>query len=449
MKIKLIKSSIVVALIAIVFTGCVNDRHYEVPDQGITTYQMVSNVTVASVNSAASATPVLYAATTDADKIIEAYVTSSDESGNFYNSISFQTIPTDNSAPIGFSVSVSLKSYMFGFTPGRKVYIKLNGLYTAIANGSLTIGALYNGSIGRIATSDWQKYLFPSAEVVSEDSFVRPMSLAAAAADANINTLVEITNVQFADGSLNRTYYDVDSGGGATNHNIVDVNGTTPKYFRVSSYALFCHDNVPSGRGSIRGVMTKYGTDYQFYVRDESDVKLNSPRTYNYSGTVSENFESFAASQIIFTNYMNFYTQGTKNWQVKSSGGKFLEMSAYGGNIEDNKSYFIIPVDFTAANNLMFQIRAGYYTGGLGLKVYRTTDFVPGSNLSDATLYDITTSFANLPTASTTTFASAGTYAIPASVTGNGYFVFEYSGSNRTAGPPLTTNCDLDNIVIN
>ncbi len=452
MKLRLIKSSIVFTLLTILFTGCVNDRHYDVPEDGIITYQMTPNVTVASVNSAATATPVLYAAASELgvnDKIIEAYVTSSDEAGNFYNSISFQTIPTDGSAPIGFSVSLSLKSYMYGFTPGRKVYIRLNGLYTAVANGSLSIGALYNGAIGRIDASAWQNYLFPSSEVVSQDSFVRTMNLATAATNANINTLVEIDNVQFADGDLNRTYYDVDSGGGATNHNIVDVNGTTPKYFRVSSYALFSKFSVPAGRGKIRGVMTKYGTDFQFLVRDEFDVKLNNPRTYTFNATLNETFESYTANQTIFSNYLQFYTVGTKNWIIKSSGGKFLEMSAYGGNVEDNKTYFVVPVDFTAANSLTFQIRAGYYTGGLGLKVYRTTDYVPGSDITAATLYDITTTFANLPTASTTTFASAGNYAIPTSLTGNGYFVFEYTGTNRASGPPLTTNCDLDNIVIN
>lgn len=446
MKLRLIKSLFVLTLLATAFTGCVNnDKNYDLPAEGITTYDLVSNATVASVQSSASATPTLYTA----DNIIEAYVTSSDETGNFYNSISFQTIPTDNTAPIGFSVSVSLKSYMRGFTPGRKVYIKMNGLYTAIANGSLVIGGLYNGAIGRIAESDWNKYLFPAAQIVPEDSFIRVVTLAQAATDANINTLVEIDNVQFADGSLTRTYYDVDSGGGATNHNIIATTGGTSRFFRVSSYALFSKNTVPAGRGKIRGVMTKYGTDYQFLARYETDVRLTNPRTYNFSGAFTENFESYAVSNKVFTNYLNFATLGTKDWIIKSSGGtKFIEMSSFGGSIENNKSYFVVPVDFAAANNFTFQVKAGFYTNGLGLKVYRTTDYVPGMKLADATLYDITGSFA-LPTASTTTFASAGIYAIPANITSNGYIVFEYTGTNKASGPPVTTNCDIDNIVVN
>ena len=41
-------------------------------------------------------------------------------------------------------------------------------------------------------------------------------------------------------------------------------------------------------------------------------------------------------------------------------------------------------------------------------------------------------------------FNSAGTYAIPAGLTGNGYFVFEYVGTTT-----VTTTVQIDDIVIN
>ena len=123
-------------------------------------------------------------------------------------------------------------------------------------------------------------------------------------------------------------------------------------------------------------------------------------------------------------------------------------MSAYGGAQESNKSYFIVPVDFTAANALTFQVDADFFSTAFGLKVYRTTNYIPGQKLSDATLYEISSSF-TFPTGSTTTFASAGTYAIPTTVQGNGYFVFEYTGSNIAGSSLQTTNCNIDNIVIN
>ncbi|MBY0487884.1 MAG: hypothetical protein K2P85_11955 [Flavobacteriaceae bacterium] len=449
---KLITSLSIFALV-ISFTGCVeDDTNMDNTQTGIVTTELTATKTVqqiAALNS--TATPVEYTA----DDIIEAYVTSTDETGSFYNTISFQDIATNTTQPVGFSVSANFSSFGKGFTPGRKAFIKLKGLFIATVDGSLKIGTSYNGAIGRISENEWQKYLFVSSTIVPEDNMVRTLTLAnAVPANAllqniNLNTLIEIDNVQFADGSMARTYFDVDSGGGATNHNIVDIAGGTTRFFRVSKYALFAYKNVPSGRGKIRGVMTKYGTDFQFIVRHQNDVKLNNPRTYTFNSTLSENFESFAVNQKGFTSYLNFATSGTKDWIIKSvNGSKCVQMSAFGGALENNKSYFVVPVNFTTANSLTFQVDADFFSTSFGLKVYRTTDYVPGQKLSNATLFDISSSF-TFPSANTTVFSSAGTYTIPTSVQGNGYFVFEYTGSNISGTSLNTTNCNIDNIVIN
>jgi len=444
---KKIISSLAILALVFSFTSCVeDDTNMDNTETGIVTYEFTATKTVQQiVTFNNSSTPVAYTA----DDVIEAYVTSSDETGSFYNTICFQDIATNTSQAVGLSVSANFSSYAKGFTPGRKAYIKLKGLYTAVVDGSLKIGTLYNGSIGRISENEWQNYLFPSATKVSENNMARTVSLTTAATNANLNTLIEIDNVQFADGSLARTYFDVDSGGGATNHNIIDITGGTTRYFRVSKYALFAYQNVPSGRGKIRGVMTKYGADFQFIVRHQNDVKLTSPRSYTHVGSLSENFESAAVNQKGFANYLNFATSGTKDWIVKSvNGSKCIQMSAYGGAQESNKSYFIVPVDFTAANALTFQVDADFFSTAFGLKVYRTTNYVPGEKLSNATLYEISSSF-TFPTGSTTAFTSAGTYTIPTTVQGNGYFVFEYTGSNIAGSSLQTTNCNIDTIVIN
>jgi hypothetical protein len=439
---KILKSISLFLIATFFITSCVNDDQYDTPPSGIVTYNLTPTKTVQDVYPI-SAAPTQYIV---ADDIIEAYVTSSDDSGNFFNSISFQTIPTDGSAPRGFSISIELKSYGEGFTPGRKVYIKLKDLYIALVDGSMKIGDIYQGSIGRIPNYKWKNHLFLSDVIVPENSFVRTLTLTQAAVDANINTLIDIDNIQFADQSLARTYFDVDNGGSATNHNIVDVTtGGTQRFFRVSEFSLFARQSVPSGRGKIRGVMSKFSTDFQFLIRNENDVKLTNPRNYSFSGAFTENFESFAVNQKSFSNYLNFDTKGTKNWLVKT--GKFLEMSSFSGNIESNKSYFVVPVDMTAANTFTFQVRAQFYNGS-SLKVYRTTNYVPGMKITDANLFDITTNF-TLPSATTTAFASAGTYNIPNNVIGNGYFVFVYEGTNISTGPAVTTTMQIDNIIVN
>ena len=449
MKSNIYKIVFVLTLSLAFFASCVNDKEYESLKNDVVTYDLIANKTVTEI----IATPTGFAAPYAADDIVEAYVTSSDESGNFYNTICFQTLETGTTVPKAFSVTVELKAFVHGFTPGRKVYIKMQGLYSAVVDGSLKIGGLYQGQIGRISAFEWKKYLFPSSTIVPENQLVRTVNLTQAATNENLNTLVEIDNVQFSDDSMSRTLYDIDSGGGSTNHSIVDVNGGRNRFLRVSSFSLLKGVLVPSGRGKIRGVMTKYGSDFQFIVRYESDLKLSMPRTYAFLSTLSENFSSFQTSSSFslitstysFANYINITTEGTKKWFIKTGG--LLEMSAFGGNYENNKCYFMIPVNMTAANNLAFKVSVGFFTNKLGLKVYRTSNYMPGMKMKDVVLNDISSSFA-IPAAQVTNLQM--NYAIPPTVTGNGFFVFEYTGSSLTSGgPAITTTIQLDDIVIN
>lgn len=457
MKKIILKSGLLLSLSIALFSGCASDDHYTTPKDTLVTYELTTTRTVESVNTAATGTPVAFTT----EDIIEAYVTSSDEKGTFYKSISFQTIPTDGSNPIGFSVPINVTTlYGEGFIPGRKVYIKLNGLYSAIVYGSMQIGSLYNGTIGRISEFEWKDHLFPSATVVAESEMVRTLSLAAAYTNAVQNTLVELDNVQFSDGSINRKYYDIDSGGGATNHMLTSAAGGSEQIIRFSSFAPFTLKQVPTGSGKIRGVLTKYNTDFQFIVRYESDIKLTAPRfdtnppvggtALVYSGTLNEPFTSYTTSnQSVFPKYINDPVIGSRLWQVKTFGGnKYIQMSSFGGTPEVNKTAFIVPVDFTAANSFSFKTLSGYDNGS-PLKVYYSTNYVAGGNLLDATLVDITSNFSipNGPaSAYASTFTSSGTWTIPTSITGNGFFIFVYEG-NGNGG--VTTTMEVDDITIN
>ena len=316
-------------------------------------------------------------------------------------------------------------------------------------------------NVGRISENQYLNYLIPSCDQVAESTIVRTLSVSQAVANANLNTLIDLNNVQFTDGSINRTLYDVDSGGGATNHLVTTTVGTgSPLILRVSSYAPFSQGMVPSGSGKIRGVLTKYGTDFQFIVRYASDFDLNGPRVDSYpaiggtalvySGTLNEPFTSYTTTNFqVFPKYINDAVVGTRYWQVKTFGGnKYIQMSSFGGTGEVNRTMFIVPVDMTAASNFSFKTLSGYDNGS-PLKVYYSTNYVPGSNVNSATLIDITSSF-NIPNgpsnAYASSFTSSGVYAIPASLTGNGYFFFEYKG-NGNGG--VTTTMEVDDILIN
>lgn len=466
---KIILASITLLVVSTsIFTSCISSDVYDVPQNTLTTYVLQTTKSVKEINDNAvtvntTSTPAQLAIEYTADDIIEAYVTSSDESGTFYKSISFQTIPSDGSAPIGFSVPIDLSTlYGRGFNPGRKVFIKLKGLYIGKVFGSLQIGSLYEGTVGRISEFDWEKHLFPSNVKVTEDSFVRTLTLADAHKDEIQNTLIDIDAVQFTDGSLGRTFYDVDSGGGATNHNLIALTGGTQRVIRFSSFAPFTGRQVPTGSGKIRGVLSKYNTSFQFVVRYESDIKLTNARVdvnpaivgnaNAFSSVLNEPFNGYSGNQTNFPKYINDAFIGNRYWQLKSFGiNSYIEQSAFNGSANPGlnlKTYFFVPVDFTAANTFTFK-EAMRFNSGNALKVYYVTssNYTAGGLVDIKKFTNITTSFnITYPAlgASENNITSAGIYTIPSTLTGTGYFVFEYNGSAT-----VTTTVQIDDIAIN
>jgi hypothetical protein len=463
MKTNFLKSASVLALLASVSFSCVNDDNYQVPNVECIETTLVKTMEVADVPAGA-----VVAQYTD-DDVIEAYVTSSDEGGNFFKSISFQTL--DGSK--GFSVPVDATSTYTFFQPGRKVLIKLKDLYTDISNGGLRIGGLFvsstsgQASVGRLSVFDYGKVLNRSCTSVNEDDLVRTLTVNEAKQDANLNTLIELDGVQFTDAALGTTYYDASNlSGGATNHFLTNSVGNEV-VFRTSSFANFAGTPVAEGFGKVRGVMTKFGSTYQFLARTVADIQLTGERididfapplvgsAVSPLCTLNETFDSYTAGsattgQNNFPNFINDAALGTAYWRCRSNGtpaNKYIQMSAFSTG-QSVKTYFIVPVDFTCANGFSFQSRASFNVGSV-LKVYYSTNYTPGSSVSAATLTDITSSFTiSNSNSATAAFTNSGLWSIPATLTGNGYILFEYTGS-ATSSPALTTNMDLDNIVIN
>lgn len=451
---------VLTAAILATLTSCVNGDDYGTPNLSNECVTIAKTKEVSDVTNIATATAVPYTTDENVTDYIEAYVTSSDEGGNFYKSISMMSLDGLK----GFSMPVDNYNLYTEFEPGRKVTIKLDkNRYFNKQNGSTVIGSSYNSGVGRISGVEYKDVILRSCEDVNENDIVKNLTVSAAKNDQYLNMLIEFDAVQFTDASLGKKYFDasLNNLGGATNHEITDQFGNKV-IVRVSEFATFASNAVPSFNGKIRGVMTKYNSDYQFMIRTLNDVNMTNPRltidlyppiggsALVYGATLNEPFTSYTTTnQQVFPKYINDAAVGSRYWQRKVfSGNTYIQMSSFGGTPEANRTLFLVPVDMTAANTLSFATNAGFHNGNV-LKVYYTTNYVPGTQITSATLVDITSNFTispGLPSGYPTSFTPSGVYNIPAGVTGNGFFVFEYVG-NGTSGP--TTTMQLDNIVIN
>ena len=435
MKATILKSVLFAALTAGTFSSCVNDDEYAVPTIECTETSLVKTIEVSAVPASANVKQYT------ADDVIEAYVTSSDEGGNFFKTISFQTLDGSKA----FSVPVDVNSTFVSFTPGRKVFIKLQNLYTDIANDGLRIGAIFlntatsAASVGRMPLSQYKSALVGSCTMVSEDDLVKSVTIAEASKNEYINRLVELTDVQFVDSAVGKTYYDAGNDiGGATNWNLSDEAGSLI-VFRTSSFANFANKKVPSGKGKVRGVITKFNGIFQFLARTERDVMLTDER---FVPLLNEGFDSS------LNGWTGFSVLGSEVWTYSATFGNpggMAKMSGFATANRANEDWLISPVQdlsgITAAN-LSFD--NAYKFDGAPIEVLISKNYVSGSptaagvtwtTLTGATLSAGNYVYVNSGLLNINAFTGAGN--------NNVHIAFKYTSTTSAA-----STWEIDNIKI-
>lgn len=203
------------------------------------------------------------------DVTIEGNIISTDQYGNFYKKIVVQ----DTSGAIEIEID---DTYMFTQYPlGKKIMIKCDSLVLGDYNGILELGMAYDISNGivRLEPDLEPVHLLKICEIMP----VEPKTVAIADInDDMINTLIKLDTVQFTTADLNTTWADR-IGGNTVNHTLNDINHLS-LLVRTSGFASFAGDTIPGGSGSIVGVLGKYGTDYQLYIRNTDDVDMTGTR---------------------------------------------------------------------------------------------------------------------------------------------------------------------------
>jgi hypothetical protein len=290
--------------------------------------------------------------------------------------------------------------------------------------------------VGRISGATYQNVIIRSCEKVDEETLVNHVTVAEAKNDAYLHKLIEIDNVQFADTSIGKTYYDesVTTIGGATNHTIIDQSGGTV-IFRVSEFANFAGDVIPSASGKIRGVMTKFGSTYQFLARTKSDIMLDSPLAV----PVFE--ETFTSN---FPNWVKVSVTGTQVWSLDTTHGNpgsCAKMSGFQSGNFANEDWLISPAidltDFTVAT-LTFDT-AKNFTGN-NLEVFISTDYSGSGNPAAATWAPLTA------TLSTTGFTWTGSGPIDiSSLAGQSNVRVAYKYTSTTSA---SATWEVDNVKV-
>jgi hypothetical protein len=409
--------------------GCINSDEYDAPDLSGQCVTIAKTKEVVAITSTATAVATEFTT----DDIIEAYVTSSDEGGNFYKSISF--VSTDGVT--GFSMPLDNYNLFNEFEPGRKVSIKMLNRFYNLQHSSTVIGSLYNNGVGRISGVEYSNVVLRSCEKVDENTLVNNLTIAQAKNNQMLNKLIEFDIVQFTDASAGKKYYDpsVNSIGGATNHLITDVEGNTI-IVRVSEYADFAGDVIPNGSGKIRGVLTKFNNDFQFMIRTINDVNLSNDRiTPFFEETFTTNWSNWTKVSLV----------GNQAWSLSTTFGSPAPcalMSGFASGNNANEDWLISPaIDLTGSTNAGLTFQTASRFAGNQLQIYVSTDYAGSGNPNLATWTEV---FGTLDT-NTNSFVwtSSGLIDI-SSVAGNTIYI----GYKYTSTTSASSTWEVDNVRV-
>lgn len=451
--------NIVLATFAVIaMTACVQDDDYSIPEslgneENARLQQILDSIeqspnwdlkTIAQIKA-------LYTGQVEAitqNLVVKGYVTSSDQTGNFYKEFYMQDDPTNPTAAI--SVSLNQVDSYNQFNKGREVYILLNGLFIGENSSEvITIGGGEDGDeVSQITQNTVADFIFRS----SNTETIEPLTVAMSSVNqAHLGMFVQLENAQFVSGLEGQSFVsptdDFD-----TQRQLVSCDNGAEFLVETSSFANFSDITLPTdGRGTIAGVITQSygGDDIVMALNDLEDIDFSSNRC---DPVFEETFSSATdGTDLNVTGWTNFAEAGSELWteQVYSGNG-YAEFSAYNTGDASNIGWLISPaidMDAQAGEMLNFQTEYAYPDAGhYPLEVFVSTDFDgTEAGVATATWEPISATIAHPDnTADWFTWVDSGAIDL-SSYTGSLYIAFKYTGSD-TSNQNGTIH--VDNVVI-
>lgn len=197
--------------------------------------------------------------------IIEGYVVSSDENGNFENKLVLQDAIENPTA--GIQLLIDDETIFEQFAIGDKIYVKLDKLYMGQNDGILSIGYPKGNTITEIEEEDVSRFIYNSGENFN----ISPTDILIAdiVNPAYESTLVNVLDVQLVENELGSAfaYYSGTSNGVRT---LESCNEFTKFSVFTNGNASFANELFPKGHGNITGVLNT-----NLEIRTSEDVQFD------------------------------------------------------------------------------------------------------------------------------------------------------------------------------
>ena len=405
----------------------------------------------------------------DTDDYVEAYVVSSDESGNFFKELIVQDKPENPTYGIAIQVDVNPLFTKFDF--GRKVFIKLEGLSVGQREGNEPrLGIAEGNNIARIPESFVEEQILRDTLIADVIPVQRQLS---DLAFSDLNTYVELADVQFStihfSENTSATYASEINDEFDGERILESCVSSNELIFSTSTFADFKTLRLPPGSGKMKGIVTRdfFGEFFTFYLNSPEDVDMAGERcdpvvfscgladAAAATEFINVDFENQNInSPVSLPGWTNFIEAGTEAWEafVDNGTNQSLGISARVGsfNSDDDStiSWLItpeIPVEANSKLTLEFKTSNSFSDDSMLEVLYSvnwdgTEEGIAEAEwgvISDANIVDNDQFFGD--------WVNSGLVDMSC-FEGSGHIAFRYSGSGDRSEDGTY---ELDDIVIN
>ena len=452
--------SVYLLLLSVLLCGCsIDTAEFKMP---VTTNEFIEEKPTSDIrtviNEFRQADSDLFTFDSETLLTVNAYVVSSDESGNFYKTLVIQDRPENPT--MGMVLKIDLRAYFSKYNVGRKIQIRLSGLSMKGKNGKYTVGYLSGNRLVDIPESLLDHYIMRTPEIVD----IVPQSISLEMVSTGlINTFVVIDRVQFLKTDQDRSFaseaYDKFNG----ERLIEQCNNLAKSYLFTSTYADFRANPLPDGRVQLNAILTidDYSEEVILVLNNPNDlVVIDQERCDPDFFECPINLSPIGNDVIFYEDFEDLsYTRdiekiGWKNINVNFGNGRFkkrssnentfLQISAYNSNEYVMEVWLVSPeieLDHSEKEYLSFETRATFEEGSL-LTCWFSSDY--RGNVRDANWQQLDLEFSvGTFDGSNEAYLNSGAVQLEC-LEGTIRVAFRYLGSD----PGASTTYDLDNILI-
>ncbi len=331
-------------LLALAFTAC--DRDYDAPVLNEPQYSLpdgAQTITINELRQKYAAATQDNAMTIEEDLYLHARINGDDRSGNIYKQIYIQ----DETGAISFLVDQS--DVYNEYAAGQEIFVELKGLCVSVYGKEQQIGHP-DGYLYRTPYENFKEHVHKNAWADESKIEVKEFDNISRISDnteANKFTLVKLTGVHFAEaGQANFA-----ESNGYGEHDLVDAYGNT-LLVRTSNYADFAAKKLPSGTGTVVGVLGRFNGKWQLTIRSYDDVQGFDSETPDEPSTPDE--PTVEGTPISIADLRTKYAAATKDTPITIDEDLAL-VGVIGGN--------------DISGNIFKQIYVQDETGGISIQI--------------------------------------------------------------------------------